>query len=182
VDINAPSNPYTSPLVTDMPNWMPDLWNGYGFRWGGDYSGDMDAMHYEFMGSVSDAAAETSKAQSNGIGGGSSSGGGGGTPTEPEPEIDMASTATVLMEGNPNVFAVAADGKIYQQWPDPGKPGGWSGWSAGVPGDWSGGLSVVAMPLPQIWGVASDGKTFQTVWSSGDKWNGPIAWTGIESI
>lgn len=84
VDINAPSNPYTSPLVTDMPGWMPDLWNEYGFRWGGDYSGSKDAMHYEFMGSVSDAAAQTSKAKSRNLGG-------GGTPTpepEPEPEPD----------------------------------------------------------------------------------------------
>ena len=176
VDINAPSNPYTSPLVTDMPGWMPDLWNAYGFRWGGDYSGSKDAMHYEFMESVSAAASYTEKARAAGLGGGSAP-----TPT-PEPEIDMSSTATVLIDGNPNVFAVASDGKIYQQWPDPNKPGGWSGWSAGVPGDWAGGLSVVAMPLPQIWGVAADGKTFQTTWSSGDKWNGPVAWTGIESI
>src|SRR4029077_15917518 len=71
VDINAPSNPYTSPLVTDMPNWMPDLWNEYGFRWGGDYSGDQEAMHYEFMGSVNDAAHETNRARDAGIGGGS---------------------------------------------------------------------------------------------------------------
>lgn len=70
VDINAPSNPYTSPLQTDMPNWMPDLWNEYGFRWGGDYSGSKDAMHYEFMGSVSDAANETNRARAAGIGGG----------------------------------------------------------------------------------------------------------------
>lgn len=105
-----------------------------------------------------------------------------GSSTPTEPEIDMASTTTVLVDGNPNVFALAADGKIYQQWPDPNKPGGWSGWSAGVPGDWAGGLSAVANPLPQLWGVAADGKTFQTTWSSGDRWNGPVAWTGVESI
>jgi len=103
----------------------------------------------------------------------------GTSPTEPE--IDMASTATVLVDGQPNVFAVAKDGKIYQQWPDPGKEGGWSGWSAGVPGEWAGGLSAVANPLPQIWGVGPDGG-FYTVWSSGDRWNGPVPWVGIESI
>lgn len=70
VDINAPWNPYTSPLQTDMPGWMPDLWNHYGFRWGGDYTGDKDAMHYEYMGSVSDAAVDTSRAAADGIGGG----------------------------------------------------------------------------------------------------------------
>lgn len=79
LDINAPSNPYTSPLVTDMPDWMPELWNEYGFRWGGDYSGSQDAMHYEFMGSVSDAANETARAQANGI---------GGTPSQPEDWFD----------------------------------------------------------------------------------------------
>jgi D-alanyl-D-alanine carboxypeptidase len=72
VDINAPSNPYTSPLVTDMPGWMPDLWNQYGFRWGGDYSGSKDAMHYEFMESVAAAADYTAKARAAGLGGGSS--------------------------------------------------------------------------------------------------------------
>lgn len=105
---------------------------------------------------------------------------GGNTPTEPE-ITEMASTATVLVDGQPNVFAVASDNRIYQQWPDPGKEGGWSGWSAGVPGEWEGGLSAVASPLPQLWGVAADGKTFQTVWSSGDRWHGPVSWVGIES-
>lgn len=71
VDINAPSNPYTSPLVTDMPGWMPDLWNQYGFRWGGDYSGSKDAMHYEFMESVQAASEHTARARSAGLGGGS---------------------------------------------------------------------------------------------------------------
>jgi D-alanyl-D-alanine carboxypeptidase len=87
VDINAPSNPYTSPLVTDMPGWMPDLWNAYGFRWGGDYSGSKDAMHYEFMGSVSDAAEETAKARAAGVGGGT-------VMPEPEPPKPKIPTLT----------------------------------------------------------------------------------------
>lgn len=62
VDLNAPTNPMTSPLKTDMPGWMPELWNSYGFRWGGDYSGRKDAMHYEFMGSPADARGMTKKA------------------------------------------------------------------------------------------------------------------------
>lgn len=84
VDINAPSNPYTSPLKTDMPAWMPDLWNEYGWRWGGDYSGSKDAMHYEFMGSVTDAANQTARARSNGLGGG----------TPPQPPKDWFEMAT----------------------------------------------------------------------------------------
>lgn len=81
VDINAPTNPYTSPLKTDMPGWMRDLWKSYGFRWGGDYSGRKDAMHYEFMGSVADAANYTNRAVKVNLGGR----GGGGTPPTPTP-------------------------------------------------------------------------------------------------
>jgi hypothetical protein len=55
-------------LITDMPAWMPDLWNAYGFRWGGDYINRPDAMHYEFMGSVADAARLTQVARQNRLG------------------------------------------------------------------------------------------------------------------
>lgn len=63
VDINAPTNPMGSRLITDMPSWMPDLWNAYGFRWGGDYVTRPDAMHYEYVGSVADAARHTALAR-----------------------------------------------------------------------------------------------------------------------
>lgn len=68
VDINAPSNPRSSSLRTNMPSWMPDLWNAYGFRWGGDYKTNPDAMHYEFMGSVSDMIRLTQVARRNLLG------------------------------------------------------------------------------------------------------------------
>lgn len=55
-DLNAPNNPYTTPLVTDMPSWLPDLMASYGFAWGGDYADKQDAMHYEFMGTPAQAA------------------------------------------------------------------------------------------------------------------------------
>jgi len=55
VDLNAPTNPHTSKLVTDMPKWMVDLWEDYGFRWGGRYTSRPDAMHYEFMGTPAEA-------------------------------------------------------------------------------------------------------------------------------
>lgn len=61
VDINAPANPMTSHLVTDMPDWMPELWARYGFRWGGTYRTRPDAMHYEFMGTPADAARYTAQ-------------------------------------------------------------------------------------------------------------------------
>lgn len=65
VDINAPTNPRTDHLVTDMPSWMPDLWNTYGFRWGGDYRPpiEKDAMHYEFMGTPAQAGQALAEAQ-----------------------------------------------------------------------------------------------------------------------
>lgn len=62
VDLNAPTNPMTSTLKTDMPGWMPELWNSYGFRWGGDYAGRKDAMHYEFLGTPTEALEMTQKA------------------------------------------------------------------------------------------------------------------------
>jgi D-alanyl-D-alanine carboxypeptidase len=68
VDINAPKNPMGSTLITDMPGWMPDLWNAYGFKWGGDYKSRPDAMHYEFVGSVADAARLTQVARDKRLG------------------------------------------------------------------------------------------------------------------
>lgn len=57
VDINAPRNPMSSTLITDIPPAVRKIWKDHGFRWGGDYSGRKDAMHFEFMGSVSEAKA-----------------------------------------------------------------------------------------------------------------------------
>ncbi len=62
LDINAPTNGLGS-THSDMPSWMPDLWNSYGFRWGGDYTGRKDPMHYEFMGTPIDAVSMTEKAR-----------------------------------------------------------------------------------------------------------------------
>lgn len=55
VDLNAPTNPMSSTLRTDMPDWVPALWKAHGFGWGGNYSGRKDAMHYEFLGTPADA-------------------------------------------------------------------------------------------------------------------------------
>ena len=64
VDLNASRNPFvTGAIVTDMPSWMPNLWNRYGFRWGGNYNSVKDAMHYEFMGTKRQARAMTKKAR-----------------------------------------------------------------------------------------------------------------------
>lgn len=61
VDLNAPANPMSDHLVTDMPPWLPALWAAWGFGWGGAYKGRKDAMHYEFTGTPSDAHRLTAK-------------------------------------------------------------------------------------------------------------------------
>lgn len=57
-DINARTNPYGKSLITDMPFAMVEaikaIRTGKGvpiFRWGGDYSRNKDAMHYEVVAS-----------------------------------------------------------------------------------------------------------------------------------
>jgi D-alanyl-D-alanine carboxypeptidase len=62
VDINAPENAFGGSSHTiDRP--MANVWNDYGFRWGGDYSTTKDWMHMEFMGSREDAKEMTEKAR-----------------------------------------------------------------------------------------------------------------------
>ena len=48
VDLNAPNNPYTSPLVCDIAPAIVNTWERAGFYWGGRYSGKKDAMHFEY--------------------------------------------------------------------------------------------------------------------------------------
>jgi D-alanyl-D-alanine carboxypeptidase len=62
VDINAPDNPLGGTSHT-IPGWMAQLWNDYGFRWGGDYPNTKDWMHFEFMGTPQDAKTMTAKAK-----------------------------------------------------------------------------------------------------------------------
>lgn len=62
VDINWADNPMRRPLTTNIPTWMVDLWGRYGFAWGGHYTGTPDPMHFEFMGSPTDADQMTAAA------------------------------------------------------------------------------------------------------------------------
>jgi hypothetical protein len=62
VDLNWQRNPMRRPLTTDIPAWMVQLWNRYGFAWGGHYNGTPDAMHFEFMGTPAQADAMTALA------------------------------------------------------------------------------------------------------------------------
>lgn len=62
IDVNAPVNGFGSSSHT-IPQAMASLWNDYGFRWGGNYSGTKDWMHFEFMGTPGDARDMTEKAR-----------------------------------------------------------------------------------------------------------------------
>jgi hypothetical protein len=53
-DLNAPSNCFGCSSHT-IPPAMGSLWEDFGFRWGGNYSGTKDWMHFEFMESPADA-------------------------------------------------------------------------------------------------------------------------------
>ena len=56
LDVNPATNPYSYTFRTDfIPGKARALAAKYGFRWGGDYRGKKDPMHFEFMGSVAEA-------------------------------------------------------------------------------------------------------------------------------
>lgn len=83
MDINWQLNPMRKPLTTNIPPWMRQLLNRFGFAWGGDYSGTPDAMHFEFMGTPAQAVAATVIAQRELAGGG----GGGDQPWLALPDV-----------------------------------------------------------------------------------------------
>jgi hypothetical protein len=63
IDINSAHNYLGRSDGGDVPKWMVELFNTYGFRWGGDYSDRKDPMHWEFMGDRDDARRLTDKAK-----------------------------------------------------------------------------------------------------------------------
>lgn len=63
VDANSAVNYLGRTDGGDVPKWLVDLFNDYGFRWGGDYTGRQDPMHFEFMGTTADAKRLTEKAR-----------------------------------------------------------------------------------------------------------------------
>jgi hypothetical protein len=68
VDINSAFNYLGRADGGDVPRWMVELFNDYGFRWGGDYSDRKDPMHWEQMGTPADVKRLTAKAR-NELGG-----------------------------------------------------------------------------------------------------------------
>jgi hypothetical protein len=105
VDINAPANPMTDHLITDMPAWMPELWKSKSFRWGGDYSRRKDAMHYEFMGSPADAARLIAE-----IGGAPVASAAPGRPTLRKGAGDRAAVRLLQERLNAHGYGLAVDG------------------------------------------------------------------------
>lgn len=179
IDYNAPKHPNgTSTGPSGGGGWSGSQYNQIQAILKNECSGAIrwltsnDPMHFEIYGSTQSVANAAAKL----------SGGSGPTPT-PEPVVkdDDGMTTSVEVNGKLNVFAVATDGKIYQQWPDSSKPGGWSGWIAGVPGTWFGGLSatVGADNGISIFGVGTDGVVCQ-VWSTPKGWQGPVPFSGIK--
>lgn len=62
IDANSLENPQRRPLTTNLPKRVVDLWKAHGFRWGGDYkTSTPDPMHFEFMGTVTQAKAIVKK-------------------------------------------------------------------------------------------------------------------------
>jgi hypothetical protein len=62
-DVNWTDNPYTATGRHTMPLWVPrEVFNPYGFAWGGDYTGARkDFMHIEFLGTPQQADEQTAR-------------------------------------------------------------------------------------------------------------------------
>lgn len=107
-DINWQQNPYGPKLITDMPRGMVDeikairTNNGVGvFRWGGDYSGNKDAMHYEIVASPAEIATGIAT----------------GSQPIPTPEDEMASSYLRLNQpGDPNHGRVEVIDDFNRRW------------------------------------------------------------------
>lgn len=61
IDLDAPSNPMTTNPAArhTIGSYASRMAARYGFRWGGDYTGRKDYMHFEFMGTPASAAVLT---------------------------------------------------------------------------------------------------------------------------
>lgn len=100
-DINAPRNPYTSPLVCDMPPAFVNALESVGWCWGGRYSGSKDAMHFEYGYRPENVAGHVAKARQI-------LGGAAPTPTPPpdgEDDDDMAPRQIF--------YVLGTDGTVY---------------------------------------------------------------------
>lgn len=69
IDLNATVNglTYRNPPPNDLPENVSGIARKYGLRWGGDYNGRKDPMHFEFMGSVDEAREIVRKLSGSGV-------------------------------------------------------------------------------------------------------------------
>jgi len=61
IDINWNHNGFGTDSPHDIPGQVVAVWKNYGFRWGGDYSGRKDWMHFEYMGTPGSAQADIAR-------------------------------------------------------------------------------------------------------------------------
>ena len=147
VDLNAPANPMSAQLITDMPPSMVELWKSKQFRWGGEYKGRKDAMHYEFMGTPDDARRIASEVGAGGGGGG----GGGGTVAASQ----SVATGPLLKRG-----AKGPDVRRLQERLNA------HGASVGVDGDFGPGTEQAVRQFQQARGLDADGKVGPRTWAA----------------
>lgn len=153
VDLNAPANPYTSPLVCDIPPALVNTWEKAGFYWGGRYSGSKDAMHFEYCWTPGDVARHLAYARTQLV---------GSAPTPPAPKPPVVQNPFPLPSG-------------YYYGPKNGPKQSISG-MAGEPKAWIDGLVkgqrqlMVKLPgcLPKYgadgkYGLTAAGETYEAV-------------------
>jgi len=101
VDLDAPLNPMTSdPRASHtIGSYASGVAARYGFRWGGDYRGRKDFMHFEFLGTPQSAA---------GLAGSAGGTGGTGTGGTGRPGSPMPYPGRTLQRGSPSGPAVWA--------------------------------------------------------------------------
>lgn len=174
VDINWQANPYGPRLITDMPREMVDailaIRTNSGERvwgWGGYYSGNKDAMHYEIV--------CTPAALRSGINPAT-------LPSHtPEPPVleenDMGTTAIYAQQdGTLRAVVIGEDSKAYHYvgTKDPmtlinavgqALPGGWKSLSAMV---------IPGTEIEIVWGHGLDNGAWFTFWQRDKGWQGPF--------
>lgn len=63
IDINAPCNPMSSTFKSNIPPAVVQIWEACGFYWGGRYADRPDAMHFEYIGTPANVAADLERAR-----------------------------------------------------------------------------------------------------------------------
>lgn len=145
VDLNAPANPMSATLVTDMPGWMVELWTSKGFRWGGHYTGRKDAMHYEFMGTPDDARRHIAE-----MGGGTAPAGSPSPASAPS-----VATGPLLRRGAEGAAVRRLQERLNAH-----------GAGVAVDGDFGSGTERAVRAFQQARGLAADGKVGPKTWAA----------------